>query len=624
MLAQQVPAERSVLEAEHARQAGAAALVRATTTGSTRVRALAARGLGRLEDTTNQSALVTLTHSSTPLLRAAAFSGLAQMRAGYPFADALRTERDGAVRAMIFEAIGRATPIGDGSEGLLRDGLRDASQVARAGAARGLEAMFRLNRRAAKPDAATMDALRAAFASNISPSNISVSSISESIRQFILLTLIPVEGTDARMRALALRDPSAGVRRLGVLAARTFVADPSPMVRYEGLKFLDDCDRLAALVNDASDHVSLGAIERLGRRGCAPAVIERIATTGRSWRTKAAAWQALMLADTSRTRAAIAALARDTIWQVRANAGAPARLAKDFVTLAALASDVNPNVALTALYSSADVERALQSDHAGLLLAAAQWLEKSPHLPALLPRASATFARLTAGSRMTMRDARVALLTRIGESSDTTQNALLRSALSDRDPAVASVAARALTVRTGTAVAPLTTRLPVPPLPSASYIAGLMNATARITMKGLGTITVALLTEDAPVTVATFAQLAESGQYTGLTFHRIVPNFVIQGGSPGADEYDGRTEEFLRDEVGMARQLRGTIGISTRGRDTGDGQLYFNLIDNFRLDRDYTVMARMISGLDVMDRVQEGDIIAKVEIIRRKATPGAP
>jgi cyclophilin family peptidyl-prolyl cis-trans isomerase len=92
---------------------------------------------------------------------------------------------------------------------------------------------------------------------------------------------------------------------------------------------------------------------------------------------------------------------------------------------------------------------------------------------------------------------------------------------------------------------------------------------------------------------------------------------VIQGGSPGADEYDGRTREFLRDEVGFARNARGTIGISTRGRDTGDGQIYFNLVDNVRLDRDYTVMATMRSGLDIMDRIQEGAVIERIDIIRR-------
>jgi cyclophilin family peptidyl-prolyl cis-trans isomerase len=170
-------------------------------------------------------------------------------------------------------------------------------------------------------------------------------------------------------------------------------------------------------------------------------------------------------------------------------------------------------------------------------------------------------------------------------------------------------------------VAPQTTRLPLPTIPPAEYIRGLAGAIARITMRGIGTVTVELLTDEAPVTAAVFAQLAETGQYDGLTFHRIVPNFVIQGGSPGADEYDGRSREFMRDEVGFARNTRGTIGISTRGRDTGDAQIYFNLVDNFRLDRDYTVVATIRDGLMVIDRVQEGDVIDRIEIIRRQPAP---
>ncbi len=210
----------------------------------------------------------------------------------------------------------------------------------------------------------------------------------------------------------------------------------------------------------------------------------------------------------------------------------------------------------------------------------------------------------------------MAVLTRIGEVEDRTTDGLLREALQDRDPAIAALAARILTSRTGAAVAPRTTRLPVPTLPPAEYIRDLAGAKARIHMHGLGTITVDMLTYEAPVSVAVFARLAEAGQYNGLTFHRIVPNFVLQGGSPGADEYDGRSREFMRDELGFARNARGTIGISTRGRDTGDAQIYFNLVDNFRLDRDYTVFAATRDGLSVMDRVQEGDVIDSIEIIR--------
>jgi peptidyl-prolyl cis-trans isomerase B (cyclophilin B) len=92
---------------------------------------------------------------------------------------------------------------------------------------------------------------------------------------------------------------------------------------------------------------------------------------------------------------------------------------------------------------------------------------------------------------------------------------------------------------------------------------------------------------------------------------------VLQGGSPGADEYDGLTTTFMRDEVGFARHARGTFGISTRGRDTGDGQIFINLVDNFRLDHDYTVFATMRRGWAVMDRVQEGDVIESIRIVRR-------
>jgi cyclophilin family peptidyl-prolyl cis-trans isomerase len=313
-------------------------------------------------------------------------------------------------------------------------------------------------------------------------------------------------------------------------------------------------------------------------------------------------------------------MSKDPVWQLRAHVATAARTVKDSAVLALLVKDSNPNVAATALTTVEDAIRALRSDHAGLILAGADRLKKAPDLAQRLPQLVRTFNRLTADGSMTMRDPRIAVLTRISEIPDSSSNGLLRDALADRDPAIAALAAVILTARTGNTVTPQTTRLPIPPIPPAGYIRALTGATARITMKGLGVITVTLLPEEAPVTVGVFAQLAEAGAYDGLTFHRIVPNFVIQGGSPGADEFDGRSREFLRDEVGLVRNARGTIGISTRGRDTGDAQIYFNLVDNFRLDRDYTVMATMKSGLDVMDRVQEGDVIEHIQIIRA-ATP---
>ncbi|MGC4085427.1 MAG: aminotransferase class I/II-fold pyridoxal phosphate-dependent enzyme [Vicinamibacterales bacterium] len=109
-----------------------------------------------------------------------------------------------------------------------------------------------------------------------------------------------------------------------------------------------------------------------------------------------------------------------------------------------------------------------------------------------------------------------------------------------------------------------------------------------------------------------FAQLAASGYYNRLTFHRVVPNGIIQGGSPGANEYSSDAP-YMRDEVGQWPHVRGALGISTRGRDTGDAQIFIDLVDNPRYDHTYTVFAQVLNGMDVVDRIIEGDVIESVD-----------
>ena len=138
-------------------------------------------------------------------------------------------------------------------------------------------------------------------------------------------------------------------------------------------------------------------------------------------------------------------------------------------------------------------------------------------------------------------------------------------------------------------------------------------------MESGGVFEVALLVDDAPLTVLRVARLAARGYYDGLSFHRMVPNFVIQGGSPGANEYAGQAQ-FMRDELGSLSHERGTLGISTRGRDTGDAQLFVNLVDNPRLDYDYTVWGRVVQGMAVVDAILEGDVIRRVEL---RSSPGS-
>jgi len=70
----------------------------------------------------------------------------------------------------------------------------------------------------------------------------------------------------------------------------------------------------------------------------------------------------------------------------------------------------------------------------------------------------------------------------------------------------------------------------------------------------------------------------------------------------------------MRDELGRLTHARGTVGISTRGRDTGDAQIFINLVDNPRLDMDYTVFAEVVRGIEVIDGILEGDVIERIEI----------
>jgi cyclophilin family peptidyl-prolyl cis-trans isomerase len=113
----------------------------------------------------------------------------------------------------------------------------------------------------------------------------------------------------------------------------------------------------------------------------------------------------------------------------------------------------------------------------------------------------------------------------------------------------------------------------------------------------------------APITVDRFLKLVSTDHYyDGLAIHRVIPNFVIQGGGPGSNEYSGH-QVYMRDEIG-ARNVRGAVGLTTRGRNTADAQFFINLVDNPRLDGDYTVFAHVQpTDMPVVERILEGDVM---------------
>src|SRR5690606_695050 len=149
-------------------------------------------------------------------------------------------------------------------------------------------------------------------------------------------------------------------------------------------------------------------------------------------------------------------------------------------------------------------------------------------------------------------------------------------------------------------------------LPTTGELAALERTLVVLHMERGDTITIEPLPLVAPTNAHRFVRLARAGWLDGLTFHRWAPNFVIQGGSPGANEYAG-DGPYTRDEIGSPH-WRGTVGLSTRGPDTGDGQIFVNLVDNVRLDGDYTVFGRVVGGMETVDAVLEGDVILRAEV----------
>jgi cyclophilin family peptidyl-prolyl cis-trans isomerase len=314
---------------------------------------------------------------------------------------------------------------------------------------------------------------------------------------------------------------------------------------------------------------------------------------------------------------------KDERWQVRMYAARAAGVAKAADVLTVLADDRHDNVREAAIVGLRQVKgreadaiylAALGRRDDQLLIAAAQALEGT----ALRAEASAALLdaleRVTAAKRETSRDARKALLTRLAETGSKDLAARLAPFARDFDPIIADLAATTLSSWTGSPVKAAPGPLPRAARPSPTDIDSMGSTRVVFTIRDVGRFEVRLIATEAPLNAWRFLRLARERFYNGRTIHRVVPIFVLQGGSPGANEYVG-DGPYTRDEVGLQSNLRGTIGVSTRGRDTGDGQIYFNLVDNMRLDHTYTVFAQIEKGVDVLDAILEGDVIEDVDVI---------
>ena len=124
--------------------------------------------------------------------------------------------------------------------------------------------------------------------------------------------------------------------------------------------------------------------------------------------------------------------------------------------------------------------------------------------------------------------------------------------------------------------------------------------------------------KDAPGTVANFTKLIKEGFYDGLTFHRVIPDFVIQGGCPKGTGIGGPGYK-IKCELDGDNQYhdRGVLSMAHAGRDTGGSQFFIcNSRNNTaHLDRNHTCFGKVVEGVEVIDDIRQGDKILKMEVI---------
>lgn len=133
-----------------------------------------------------------------------------------------------------------------------------------------------------------------------------------------------------------------------------------------------------------------------------------------------------------------------------------------------------------------------------------------------------------------------------------------------------------------------------------------------------GVMKVDFFEEDAPGTVANFVKLSRAGFYDGLTFHRVIPDFVIQGGCPDGTGAGGPGYTIKCELTGNNQYHdRGVLSMAHAGRNTGGSQFFIchNRKNTAHLDRNHTCFGKVFEGLEVIDQIRRGDMIEKIIII---------
>ena len=141
-----------------------------------------------------------------------------------------------------------------------------------------------------------------------------------------------------------------------------------------------------------------------------------------------------------------------------------------------------------------------------------------------------------------------------------------------------------------------------------------MKQTGVIALEKGGEIRIEFFPEDAPKTVENFVTLAKKGFYTGLNFHRVVPDFVVQGGCPKGNGTGG-PGYTIKAEFNKQKHVRGTVAMArSQHPDSAGSQFYICYGSTPHLDGQYTVFGKVVSGMELVDRIKQGDMMTSVTI----------
>lgn len=659
---------QSILEEEDRRPSTgpAPAISRGLASSEASIRRIAVRSLGRLErpDLSTVIAQV-LINDESPTVRLEAANAMAQSVFGRHSEDVLsalisafNAESNMRVRSAIARAAGRLVLETDvqrqAVEGIITRAASHESVESVVDAVLGLESLLRTNKEyePGREAVAVLEALASYGLNEEDPQAALTALVRATAWKAVAVSGIAKSG----LVQSALSDPVPEVRRSAVTAIapgaggtewtnvlRMALGDESAPVRLEALRiygsmFRDEmgCGPAIIAATDPNLHVAIRAIGllaeecRLSESHEDPITLLVRLSSGlpmsenESWQMAAHGVVALASRDPGVAEPFVVDFADHPTWQIRMYAARAAVILHLDDLLRTLAVDPHPNVAQAALRGLASlVDReaeslsleALSRYDYQLVLTAARNLAGSS-IPGTLDSVLATLRRISAEQRETSRDPRRALLQTVAALGTAKDADKVIPYLKDFDPIIAAAAAKILTDWTGDPYVAAPQMLERTPFPSREDLRNMAESYVVFELTDGISFDVRLFPYDAPTVTAKFVRLVESGYFDGLSFHRVAPNFVLQGGSPGANEFMGAAR-YTRDEITDRSHTRGTLGISTRGRDTGDAQIFVNLADNLRLNHNYTIWGEVSRGMDSLDTVQEGAVISRVRIVER-------